>query len=370
MLESGLMTLVCVHPETENAVVCNRFMIGDVDNMVATAIDYATSGHNVYVEARTVRPGLRGRERGGKADTIAVFAWVRDNDNDKGKGGTNAIATSMAVESSPGNSHDWVFSPPGITVQEADAIGQGMRAATGGDSDTGVITQPYRVAGTPNYPGPTKRARGRTVSPTKILKSGGAVWTKEQLLAAFPAPKQKERASSGPSERTGKVDETVEEMIARPGKGGRGRVLYHACKAARLAGMTPDDLEHLMRRYPNGCADKFLEPYDRLRKEIDRAWGKLEDRAQADPTYPEVDTVDAKTARKELRRLFDRFLEVATAPKPETRLFDFNEPKQVIHAVRAMTGLGKTRIAAECIADHIKTGKLEGPVGTPSRRID
>ena len=134
-----------------------------------------------------------------------------------------------------------------------------------------VITQPYWVAGTPNYPNKIKRARDRTVTPTRILKSGGPVWTHAQLLAAFPALAKQENAdglrNSAPP--GGHVDAGIEEIVAEPGDD-RSRRFFDAVKAARTAGMTPDDLEDLMRKHPNGCAAKYLEPNDRLRKEINK----------------------------------------------------------------------------------------------------
>ena len=46
--------------------------------------------------------------------------------------------------------------------------------------------------------------------------------------------------------------------------------------AAVRAGMTLDQLEAEMRQHPDGCAGKYLESGDRLRAEIDRSYGKIE----------------------------------------------------------------------------------------------
>ena len=51
-------------PLDEDNVVPSRFQIGDVEAMVKVAIDDANAGHNVYIEARTVRCELRGKRRG------------------------------------------------------------------------------------------------------------------------------------------------------------------------------------------------------------------------------------------------------------------------------------------------------------------
>jgi hypothetical protein len=369
MDQPGLMTLVRVHPDAKGAI-SQRFLIGDVDTMAQVAADDAAAGFNCCVEPRTVRPGLRGNERGTKADTVAVFALVRDNDAyGKGKAGTLEFDASLVVESSPGSTHDWIFLPAGISPSEADGIGQGLKALCGGDANTGVITQPYRVAGTPNYPNAEKRKSGRVVVPTRVLKSSGRIWTRERLLAAFPPP-AKEARTNGPTGRTGIVDESVEELIAEPGND-RSRRFFDAVKAARTAGMSPDDLEDLMRKHPNGCAAKYLEP-DRLHAEIERAWAKLKDRPKVEPTYPAAGGTGVDTARAEVERKIDQFLDAAIARQdPERNIFDFNLAGPLVQAFSADTGLGKTSIAAKCIAKRKKAGKLANPVGfaVPTHRL-
>src|SRR5262249_18719262 len=57
---------------------------------------------------------------------------------------------------------------------------------TGSDQDTDVVTQPYRLAGTPNYPSPEKQQRGRTsVQTTRILEYSPTVLTAEGLRREF-----------------------------------------------------------------------------------------------------------------------------------------------------------------------------------------
>ena len=73
-----------------------------------------------------------------------------------------------------------------IEARLARDVGANIRLSTGTDSDTCVVTQPYRVAGLPNFPNSKKRARGRTVTPTRIIAHGGGLWTPYQLLRAFP----------------------------------------------------------------------------------------------------------------------------------------------------------------------------------------
>jgi len=122
--------------------------------------------------------------RGTFADTCKVFALVIDSDADRGRGWSGDA--SLVVETSPGNYQYWFFMKEAIDVKLASAIGSNIRASTGTDSDTGVPSQCYRVAGFPNYPNSKKRARGRTVTPTRIIAHGRKLWTADELLQAFP----------------------------------------------------------------------------------------------------------------------------------------------------------------------------------------
>src|SRR5262249_21831267 len=73
-----------------------------------------------------------------------------------------------------------------IPAAQAKLIGEVIRANSGTDQDTGVVTQCYRVAGTPNYPGPAKQARGRvTIEATRISEQTGRLWDPDELLNAF-----------------------------------------------------------------------------------------------------------------------------------------------------------------------------------------
>jgi hypothetical protein len=118
----------------------SSFNIGDVDHMLETALIDAKAGRNVYVETRTVRPG-RPNERGKLEATTAVFALVIDCDADKGRGGHVNGDASAIVETSPGNSHRWLFLRRALGAAEAQALGIMIRKATGADHCTGVITQ-------------------------------------------------------------------------------------------------------------------------------------------------------------------------------------------------------------------------------------
>jgi hypothetical protein len=87
------------------------------------------------------------------------MAWVPPAD----------VRPTLAVETSPGNHQFWFFFERALNPVRAQRLGEGLRRVTGGDSDTGNPTQPYRIPGTINYPSKAKTDRGRVVTPTLFL---------------------------------------------------------------------------------------------------------------------------------------------------------------------------------------------------------
>ena len=195
--QPGVLQLCRINPLDES-IVPSRFQIGDIEEMVKTAIGDAEAGHNVYVETRTVQPGLRGKQRGTLEETAWVFGLVVDSDSDKGKGGNVTAKPSLAIETSPGNLPSLVsYLTRAVPAAQAKLIGDAIRANSGADSDTGVVTQCYRVAGTPNFPTAAKRARGRTtVEGTRIFEHSARLWDPDELLATFSTPAAASRASA------------------------------------------------------------------------------------------------------------------------------------------------------------------------------
>jgi len=84
------------------------------------------------------------------------------------------------------------------------------------------------------------------------------------------------------------------------------------------------------------------------------------------PTYPDNARTSSADARAELEQLIEAFLDY----KPNW-WEQFGGITRAVHAVRASTGIGKTRIAARVVARAIKSGRLTGPVGyaVPTHRL-
>jgi RepB DNA-primase from phage plasmid len=276
----GLLQLSRIHPLDDKSVVPSRFALGDVEGMVKLAIGDASAGHNVYLEARTVRDGLRGNRRGNIEDTAWVFGLVIDSDSDKGKGGNVTVRPSLAVETSPGNFQLWYLLTRVIPAEQARAIGDAIRTSSGTDQDTGVITQCYRVPGTPNFPSLKKQARGRiTVEPTRIFECTRRLWDPDELLAAFATPAPAPQPPPQPQPTGLEADEAtlpddLLEIIRLGGSPTDDRsVLFHrVVKELWLRRWTIETITELLDKYPQGIAEKYGK---RLRKEVERSYAKF-----------------------------------------------------------------------------------------------
>jgi hypothetical protein len=196
----GFLQISRLHP-TEGKLVPARYQFADVATMITQAVADSEAGFNVYIEGRTV-PGDLGTKRGALEDTVSVFALVVDSDADKGKGWKPTAQPSCIVETSPGNFHYWYFLEKAVSAAVGQALGERIRAAVNTDSDTGTVTQPYRVAGTPNYPSLAKVKRGRVSVPTCVIEMQLILYSPEDIERAFPEPDRKSNGAGGVHKRT------------------------------------------------------------------------------------------------------------------------------------------------------------------------
>jgi hypothetical protein len=279
----GVLQLSRLNPLDTNPVP-SRFTLDDIENMVKTAVNDALAGHNAYIETRTVREDLYGNKRGEIGDTRWVFGLVVDCDTDKGKGGNVTVRPSLVVETSPGNFHYWYLFTRAIPAAQAQVIGDAIRANSGADADTGVITQPYRIAGTPNFPSAAKQARGRiAVEATRIVEWSGRLWDPDELLKAFStttmgAPTTgAPAASSTPADAESTLPEELAKSIREGGVGttndkSRSALFQSVVDQLKRRHWSIDDIVTLFEKYPNGVGAKYGKK--RLRKEVARSYGK------------------------------------------------------------------------------------------------
>jgi hypothetical protein len=270
---AGLLQLFRIHPLDEKRVTASRFKIDDVERMVETALNDAAAGHNVYIEARTVRADLPGKKRGDLKDTVWVLGLVVDSDADKDKAGNVTVKPSLAVETSRGNYHLWYLFDRAISASEARTIGEVMRKSAGADQDTGVITQCYRVAGTPNFPSASKRKRGRVlIEPTRIVEHSGRLWDAATLLAAFPLPAETAHSQTTNADETTLPPELLELIQNGAEQGDRSTTFHSVIAQLKKRRWSVDAIVALLEKYPNGIGRKYA---GRLRDEVERSYVKV-----------------------------------------------------------------------------------------------
>jgi hypothetical protein len=282
---TGVLQLCRLSPVDET-MVPTRFKLDDVEPMIKTAVNDANASFNVYVEVRTVRADLRGKARGSLDDTELVFGLVVDADNDKGKGGVVKVRPSLVVETSPGNFHYWYLFTQPVTARQAKTIGDAIRASTGTDQDTGVVTQCYRVAGTPNFPSKAKMARGRvTVEPTRIVEWTSRLWDPYELLAAFtPQAWLTNAPVASPTAAAADESSLPDDLMKaiRDGGGGNGKdksrsgLFHHVVGELKKRRWAVEQIRALFEKHPNGVSAKYQ---GRLLEEIERSYGKVENGA-------------------------------------------------------------------------------------------
>ena len=250
--------------------------------MVKVAIDDANAGHNVYVEARTVRPELRGKRRGAIEDTVWVLGFVVDSDADKGKAGNVTAEPTLEVETSPGNRHLLVSAQSGDpSLHKRSRSGRPSAGALAPTSDTGVITQCYRVAGTPNFPSTAKRERGRlAIEPTRIVAHSGQSVESEELLAAFPSASAK--PAGGNAANGNRADDNGDEttlpddllQLIRNGVDDtedRSAAFHSVVAQLKRRRWGVEAITSLFEKYPDGIARKYA---GRIRDEVERSYDK------------------------------------------------------------------------------------------------
>jgi hypothetical protein len=273
----GVLQLCRINPIDES-VVPQRFTLDDVENMVRTAVGDALAGHNAYIETRTVRADLRGNKRGTIEDTAWVFGLVADCDADKNKGGNITVRPSLVIETSSGNFHYWYLFTRAIPADQAKLIGDAIRANSGTDQDTGVITQCYRVAGTPNFPSAAKQARGRiAIEATRIAEQTGRLWDPDELLKAFSAaPSVAPASAAAPIDDEATLPEELLKSIREGGVGksndkSRSALFQSVIDQLKRRRWSIESIVALLEKYPNGAAKKYVK---RLLKEVTRSYGK------------------------------------------------------------------------------------------------
>jgi hypothetical protein len=288
----GWMQLSVLFPDGKSKLLPTRLPIGDVERLVQHAKACAENGHNVYVEARTVRD-LEGTKRGALKDTRWVVGLVIDSDGDKDMAGVlpPGAEPTLIVESSgdTGNRHEWFIFDRAIPADEAKKIGDAMRKAVGADDDTGIVTQPYRLAGTPNFPSPEKRRnRNRVDSNTRIIAHSGKLWTSDELLTLFKPQPQKVKAKKSPIDAgpaptsvpvwdgdASRLPPDVIDLVKTNVEEGKRSGQFHSVmwKLVRLR-LSAKQCVELFNAFPDGIGNRYITE-KRLGAEVQRSYDDI-----------------------------------------------------------------------------------------------
>jgi hypothetical protein len=280
----GLMQLDIIDPRTGKRYT-RLFSPTDPEEIVAEAMRQANACMNVYMAGRTVKPGAGRNERCKKEATEIVFSLVVDSDGYKnGKATALAIEPSLTVQTSSRSRHHWILLNPPVPLGRAELLGEALRASCG-DTCTGVITQGYRVAGTPNYPNKKKLAADpdRVVEPTLLIRSDGKIWNPDDLPHANSKNRSSGTGGNG-GDRAIDIDDPrldgFRDLIvvgSGPGMiftaaGAPDRSETFATVVVRSLweyfGASADQVYDLLASYPAGIANKYYVRGD-LRERVD-----------------------------------------------------------------------------------------------------
>ena len=283
---TGVLQLFRINPFDEKPVP-SRFPLDDVEHMVKTALSDAAAGHNVYIEARTVRKDLRGNKRGELEDTVWVLGLVVDSDADKNKAGNVTAKPTLAVETSPGNYHLWYLFNRAIPAAQAREIGEAMRKSArrrpryrrrhpvlsrSRDPELSFGQQ----AQTRTNSGRADAHRRAHRPPVGTGRTAGGVSAAGDRCTPRPVRRQmaplQTRATKRPC-RTScsrSSDKVPEQMIARPS-------FTASLPSSRKRRWSVDAIVALLEKYPNGIAQKY---FGRIREEVQRSYDKFTNNAR------------------------------------------------------------------------------------------
>jgi hypothetical protein len=331
MADPGVLQMVLVHPRDDDVTSIYRYELDDaelIERMTLEAVSASEAGHNVYVEGRTVRRGLSGKQRGGYADTAAVFALVIDSDHDKNAAWAPTVPMSLTVETSAGNAHYWLFLDKAVDADTGKRLGEQIRAATSADADTGNVCQPFRLAGTTNFPNKKKLERGRIVTWTRAVEfDPERLWNAEQIEQAFPRVQPRpSQGGGGGSERKDIPADTM--RVIRDGvANGRSNAFFNVVLVLKRRGFEVTDVIDLLEQHPEGIAKKYE---GRLQQEVERIWRKLKDTDDE----PAPATIVMLTQAEFLADFI-----------PPDYLVDGILQRHFAYSLTAITGHGKTALA-------------------------
>jgi hypothetical protein len=290
--------------------------------LVQTAHAWALEpGRNVYMALSLARADIgRYRKPGGK-DIQALLGLVVDfDDHDANRWETRVpLAPSMVYETSPSRFQAFFLFDQPIHPDEARGLASGLKTATGADSCTSDIAHVWRIPGFLNWPNLKKILEGRATTPclVRVVRPwDGTLIAPKDLRSALPnralaAPRnasggnypgqsqtanlQAPQAAPIPADLAALIENGVPQ-------GKRSDAFFAVVGRLRGSGYDADQIFDLLVEHPDGISEKYrARGEDALRREIDRAYGKVSDRPATEVFAP---AVEAEAWVDELNRTY------------------------------------------------------------------
>jgi uncharacterized protein (DUF927 family) len=285
-----------------------RYAIGPehAERMVDDIVALCGNPHiNVWVELRVVKKDAP--KRGMKSETLAVLALAVDDDVDSGKGSAVLpVKPSRVLQTSEKNRQQQFFFKEPLAPDVADRLGKKLRKVAGADDCTGNCAQPFRIAGTPNWPTAKKvKERGRSPIPFLVSEVGSpgdavdAMEFEETLDTELEnRAKAKKEAHDGARQHhhkgtSGKptlrhLTEQQRRLLQYAGNDSvnRSAVWQSACWRLFLKGFSVESVAEFFAPIAQSCADGFAAKYvGRIDEEVQRSYEKFLNRPKRNATH-------------------------------------------------------------------------------------
>jgi putative DNA primase/helicase len=284
------------------------FAVGAVEAMTDWIASMASfEWNNVYLTPAVFRED----DGSAEADIVAVLGLVADfDDADAARWHDRMpVAADYALETSPGRYQVGLLFDRPVPPQEAKRLAVGLADASGCDGATKRLQQPFRVAGTVNWPTEGKVRRGRPPVPFAVrtvvedgFDDGGNAGSRtppEALATALPparvgdAPTPPVAASGGADRVDGEA--VIERLKARnlgyivdkierpPAEGERrhGR-LHNLVGEMKKHGFVQAEIAAAIAARPGGApGEKWVTDWrgdwSALVRQIEACWSKVDD---------------------------------------------------------------------------------------------
>ena len=301
----GLLQMCRKHPD-DNDLVPVRYRLDDTDlveRMTQDALAASEAGLNVYIEGRLVRSDLRGKRRGELKDTVCVFALTVDSDADKNRAWvpSTTVRPTLAVETSPGNAQYWFFFDCALSPDRAQCLGESLRRSHGKrlrhrQSNPALQDSRHHQLSQQDEDRPRTRRHADLVprrwrhdrSVAVQDMDGGGIRAGVLLSPCVVAAQWRRGRNTGDtgegesSTDADDIDESVlpDELMKLirdgvPRSRDRSRKFMKAAGWLEELGFGVEGAYKLFARYPDGIAQKYTKPRDRLRREVERAYDKV-----------------------------------------------------------------------------------------------